>query len=174
MSVDVKIIKEFLSQDTLVALHQLVRDGRQPSAVSFFSYQTDSVIGASNAIFAFSIEAELREQIAAELIAKKVWGSVPKDWRAHVNLFPRGAFIPWHNDSNYVHTTTVYLNERWDYDWGGAFLYSLEEPPFENVNCVYPERNKAVVFAPPLHHTTTLTAINAPMRESLQIFVKEF
>jgi hypothetical protein len=174
MPANVKIIKDILSPDVLAALHHLSRDGRQPSGVNFFSYGNENVVGVSNAIFQFMTEDVLREQIASELIAKGVWAHTPKKWFAYVNLFTRNSFIPWHNDGAYVHTVTIYLNERWDYDWGGALLYSLEEPPFENVSCVYPERNKGVAYAPPLYHTTTLTAINAPMRESLQIFVQEF
>jgi hypothetical protein len=174
MPANVKIIKDILSPDLLAALHRLSRDGRQPSGVNFFSYGNENVVGVSNAIFQFMTEDVLREQIASELIAKGVWERTPKKWVAYVNLFSRSSFIPWHDDGDYVYTVTIYLNERWDYDWGGALLYSLEEPPFENVSCVYPERNKGVAYAPPLHHSTTLTAINAPMRESLQIFVSEF
>jgi len=174
MPVDVKIIRDLLSPDMLDTLHRLSRDGRQPSGVNFFSYGQTGVVGVSNAIFQFLLDEGLREKVANELVAKGVWSHAPKNWAAYVNLFPRGSFIPWHDDGNYVHTVTIYLNERWDYDWGGALLYSLEEPPFENVSCVYPERNKGIVYTPPLHHTTTLTAINAPMRESLQIFVQEF
>jgi hypothetical protein len=174
MPANVKIIKDILSPDVLAALHHLSRDGRQPSGVNFFSYGNENVVGVSNAIFQFVLGEDLRSQIADELIAKEIWPHLPKNWVAYVNLFSRSSFIPWHDDGNYVHTVTIYLNERWDYDWGGALLYSLEEPPFENVSCVYPERNKGVAYTPPLHHSTTLTAINAPMRESLQIFVQEF
>jgi hypothetical protein len=174
MPVDVKIIKDIISFDALDALHRLSRDGRQPSGVNFFSYGNENVVGVSNAIFQFVLDEDLRKKIAGELIAKGVWLHTPKKWVAYVNLFSRSSFIPWHDDGKYVHTVTIYLNKRWDYDWGGALLYSLEEPPFKNVSCMYPEHNKGIVYTPPLYHTTTLTAINAPMRESLQIFVQEF
>jgi Rps23 Pro-64 3,4-dihydroxylase Tpa1-like proline 4-hydroxylase len=173
MDVDVKITKNVLSQKLLSRLHHLTRDGRQPSKTSYFHY-SEAVVGMSNPIFQFDLEALDREQLAEELLAKGVLPNKPKNWSAHINLFPRGAFIPWHNDGKYIYTTTIYLNPEWKYDWGGAHLYAQGEAPFEKISCVFPEHNVGISYKPPLWHTTTITAIDARMRESLQIFVLEF
>ncbi len=173
MTADIKIIKDALSDDLRVKLNDLTRDGRQPSSTNFFHYPAD-VVGVSNAIFKFDLEEEMRDQLADELITKELLPNKPKNWCAHVNLFSRGAFIPWHTDSEHAYTITIYLNKKWVYDWGGALLYAPDSPPFKNISCIYPELNTGIAYTPPVWHTTTLTAINAPMRESLQIFVSEF
>ena len=35
----------------------------------------------------------------------------------------RLSYIPWHNDHHRKSAITIYLNETWDRDWGGLFLY---------------------------------------------------
>lgn len=168
---ELKITKNALSQDLRSLLHVLTRDGRQPSGVNFFHF-TEDVVGVSNSIFQFSIEGELKDKLEKELLDTGLLPNKPKKWHAHVNLFTRGAFIPWHNDADFVYNVTIYLNEKWDHNWGGAFLYGNDSA--ENIACIYPQHNLGVAYKTPMWHTTTLTAINAPMRESVQIFVVEY
>jgi hypothetical protein len=85
---------------------------------------------------------------------------------ATYTLGGRFSFIPWHDDSNHVFSVTVYLNDFWDRDWGGYFMYEKDGL----LGAVAPEFNTAVGFICPLQHCTTMPSINAPLRESIQIF----
>ena len=163
------IYKNVLSDKTLESLYLVTRTGVQPQSVNFFSYH-ESVVSVSNAIFNFNVSDNLKNLIIEELITKKVFLKHPKKWQCYVTLFSRGSFIPWHDDSNYVLTGTIYLNQNWDKDFGGLFLY---EDNLE-IKALIPEYNKGCFFIPPMYHTTTLTTINSPFRESLQIFVESF
>ena len=158
-----------LSNKLLENLHNFTRDGKQPSRTNFFNY-AESLVSTSNVIFAFDIPDDLKNLVLEELIAKKIFLKHPKKWSCYINLFSRGSFIPWHNDEKYALTGTIYLNQNWHKDFGGLFLY---EDNLE-IKALIPEYNKGCFFVPPVNHTTTLTSINSPLRETLQIFVENF
>jgi hypothetical protein len=167
-----KAINTFInifSEPLLEKLYLFSRTGIQPTRINFFSYDVN-VTGPSNAIFGFDLTDSLREEVVAELTAKKVFPSRPKKLHAYIHLFSRNSFIPWHDDAKYKYTGTVYLNKTWDVNFGGLFLYE----DAQELKCLMPAHNTGAFFTPPLGHTTTVTAINAPFRESLQIFVEEF
>ena len=82
----------------------------------------------------------------------------------------RASFIPWHDDGTYIYTGTIYLNEFWDENWGGYFAYADDG----EIKCIAPFYNKGCFFATPLAHSALITAGNAPLRESVQIFVNKF
>lgn len=161
--------KGVLSEETLRKLFMLSRDRKQPARTNFFNYQPE-ITGFSNAVFAFDMDEDLKNIIADELVAKQIFSSRPKIWECFKHVFSRYSYIPWHDDSRYCFTGTVYLNPQWDRDMGGMFVHE----DGNELKAILPQYNTGIFFVPPLQHTTTITAINAPMRESLQIFVTEF
>jgi len=166
----VNITKNVFSNELLEKLYAHTRvEGKQPTKTNFFGWD-QKIIGTSNAIFAFRLETELKKAIAEELITKSIFKQVPKLWSANIHLMSRNSFIPWHGDDGHKFTCTVYLNKEWHSDFGGYFMYQ----DGEDKKALAPEYNMAVSFIPPVEHTCTITALNAPLRESLQIFVEEF
>jgi Rps23 Pro-64 3,4-dihydroxylase Tpa1-like proline 4-hydroxylase len=164
-----KIEKNLLSESLIAKLKAFTRDGKQPTQTNFFGYDK-GVTGFSNAVFGFSLSEELKNEVAKELIAKKVFEKEPKDWKIFIHLFSRASFIPWHDDNTYAYTGTIYLNESWDKNLGGYFAYEDND----EIKCIVPIYNLGCFFKPPVMHSVTVTAGNAPLRESVQIFVKEF
>lgn len=163
------IIGNALSFDLLNMLHTYTRDGKQPTKTNFFSYLPE-VVGSSNAIFCFDLPNDLKTKVASEFLSKNIFLKEPTKWTATIQLFSRSSFIPWHDDRNHKFTATVYLNKIWDDDWGGYFAYR----DGEEIKCIKPTYNTAVFFNTPLPHSVMYTANNAPLRESLQIFVDEY
>jgi len=164
----INVTKNVLSEKLLYKLKLFTRDGKAPTNVNFFTWQA-SIIQTSNAIFMFKLDEELREQLALELINKGIFKKVPTKWAANIYLMSRYSNIPWHTDENHKSTCTIYLNDKWSSDLGGYFIYQ----DGEELKAMYPEYNKAVWFDCPLNHTVTLSASNAPFRETVQIFVNE-
>jgi hypothetical protein len=165
----IKVVENTLSEPTLEKLKAFTRDGKQPSGTNFFSWD-GNVTGVSNAIFKFNLTDELKELVAKELIEKNIVQFTPKRWDVAIQLNSRMAYIPWHDDLNWAFTATVYLNNEWDPEWGGYFVYKDDN----EIKAIVPSYNKSVSFKPPFWHSVLLTGINAPLRESLQIFVREF
>lgn len=130
---------------------------------------TSAVTGFSGAIMLFDLSQELQDEVKKQI---ETILNLPKAefvWEIVYTLGGRLSFIPWHDDGDYIRACTIYLNESWDKDWAGMFVY--EDGPKE-IKAIYPEYNKCVVMYPPIMHTTTMPSINAPLRESLQIFIK--
>ena len=84
-----------------------------------------------------------------------------------------GSFIFWHNDAMYGGATTVYLNERWEEDWGGQFLYR-EAKDAEPIS-ILPRFNSGLRNSAALdHRTLPVTQLAPEPRFSLQVFaIKE-
>jgi hypothetical protein len=165
----INVVQNVFCPETLEKLHAFSRGGKQPSRTNFFSYEPHAV-GMSNAIFCFDLDDDIRTIVFDELVSKNVLPSTPVKAQSYIHLFSRNSFIPWHDDRKYAYTVTIYLNQDWDLNFGGLFVYQ----DGEDLKCIPPKYNSAAYFAPPIPHTTTATAINAPLRESLQIFVEEF
>lgn len=81
------------------------------------------------------------------------------------------SYIPWHNDEPHQTGITVYLNDNWDADWGGLFLYRDAE------NCVrgyIPRFNCAIRNDGNLVHMVTPVALDAEEpRFTLQLFKRK-
>lgn len=79
-----------------------------------------------------------------------------------------GSYIPWHNDGRHAAAVTVYLNQYWDRDWGGLFLY---EDTDGAIHAVVPRFNLGLRNSANLRHATTpVTADAVEPRYTLQLF----
>jgi len=82
------------------------------------------------------------------------------------NRWYPGSFIPFHNDQIFKLASTVYLNENWDRDYGGLFLYEYKN----ELKAIVPKYNHAVINSNSVVHGTSIVSPRAPIRETLQLF----
>ena len=109
----------------------------------------------------------------------KKYSQIDPRFASHPNLtvfmhvWLPGSQINWHHDSPDSVTrmsSTIYLNPNWDWNWGGLFLYDDPEMP-GRYGWIFPHKNSAVWFKPPLWHSTTMITNAAPYpRLSIQLF----
>jgi Rps23 Pro-64 3,4-dihydroxylase Tpa1-like proline 4-hydroxylase len=165
-----KVYDSVFSAELLEKLSAFTRVGSHPSRVNFFNWNPQ-IVQSSNAIFFFDLSDELKEQVIDELIKKEVIKAKPKKFAANVALYSRQSFIPWHDDRTHLFSITVYLNKEWNIDWGGYFVYEDEN---KELKAIPPIFNNCIAFDTPLNHSVFLTNLNAPLRESLQLFIDEF
>lgn len=125
------------------------------------------LVGTSGAILLYDLNdellAEVKEEVRKHIPNIDDFGSLT----AMYVLGGRFSFIQWHNDTPHTFAMTVYLNEQWDKNCGGAFVYEDASRQFITV---YPDYNKSICFEPPVWHTTNMSNLQAPLRESIQIF----
>lgn len=82
---------------------------------------------------------------------------------------PAGSCINWHTDTGHSRAATIYLNEIWEADWGGQFVYRFDDD--EEPRSITPRFNTAVCIETPLKHRTLRVSEEAgEMRFSLQVF----
>lgn len=81
----------------------------------------------------------------------------------------RYSYIPWHNDEHKPKAVTLYINETWDPNWGGYFMYD----DGNGVKAIYPEPNSAVCNDSHTLHCTTPVTYTGSVRATIQIFGEE-
>jgi len=88
----------------------------------------------------------------------------------YLHIWPPGSQINWHHDGDAGQRigSTVYINETWNWNWGGLFLY---DDPSLGQGWIFPEHNKMIWFESPVWHATSMVALNAEFpRLSIQLF----
>lgn len=162
------IYDNLLSENLFQELRAFSRKGTaHRTNVTHWEY---ALIGTSGAIEIFDLSNELVSKCKAELRKRIRMEFHDQDWFGSIHLGCRLSYIPWHSDDNYILAITCYLNETWDKDYGGYFLY--EDSTEYCIKAIPPQRNIGLIYEPPLMHAVALCNIGAPLRESLQIFIR--
>ena len=88
------------------------------------------------------------------------------------NLWYPYSGIAWHNDGKYVFGATLYLNQEWDLNSGGIFLYM--DSKTGEMKGHMPEQNTMVINdEEELHCVTTVNPAIPEPRMTLQIWGKD-
>ena len=78
------------------------------------------------------------------------------------------AYFPWHNDGKRDGALTIYLNDSWDDNWGGYYMFKETE---YDIRAIIPKPNLAVLSTGSVWHSTTAVNRNAEIRRSLQVYL---
>jgi Rps23 Pro-64 3,4-dihydroxylase Tpa1-like proline 4-hydroxylase len=96
----------------------------------------------------------LTHQITDKILIKEIKKDIEEVMKVNfdredLEFFPSiyvwsgGSYITWHDDSCYPYNGTLYLNEEWDSNDGGVFLY--KENSTNEINGIEPTYNSMVV-----------------------------
>lgn len=129
----------------------------------------NDVKGNSNLVEIITINnhMQLFRDIYNEL--KEFGGINYNELSLQIYIWHPGSYIKWHNDGDHKLGFTVYLNENWDEDFGGIFLYKEQN----NIFGFKPEHNTIIFVKDKLEHCVTMITPDAPLRITLQGFVNE-
>jgi hypothetical protein len=89
--------------------------------------------------------------------------------RLMVYFWTKLSYIPWHDDTHTDAALTIYLNDYWDQDWGGYFMYKTGS----EIKAIKPERNLGIVQTGHISHSVSTVNLDAPSRITLQVFFEE-
>lgn len=78
----------------------------------------------------------------------------------------QNSHIPWHTDPNDNGGITIYLNEVWDKDSGGIFLFETNN----GISGIYPKKNMSVVQKGGVPYCVSPTSRCSDIRYTIQIF----
>ena len=93
-------------------------------------------------------------------------------FEAYIYLWNRNSMLDWHDDSGYIASGTIYLNQHWDASDGGLFLWKdgdtirAEEPKF---NRLILNDNRQ---SPTLHSVTAITPWAKQTRVTVHVRIK--
>jgi Rps23 Pro-64 3,4-dihydroxylase Tpa1-like proline 4-hydroxylase len=76
------------------------------------------------------------------------------------------SYIPWHNDAHANSALTIYLNDYWDQDWGGYFMFKLNN----EIKAIKPDRNLGVIQTGNVSHSVSTVNLDADLRITVQSF----
>jgi len=76
--------------------------------------------------------------------------------------------IPWHNDGHKNGGITIYLNNYWNKNNGGLFLYENEIT--NQINAIVPKKNMAIQQIGGVLHSVCPTTKSSEIRKTIQIF----
>ena len=125
-----------------------------------------SLVRASAKVLIRDFGGSIAETILALLNQRRIIES--RSYSLSLYAWLPGSYIGWHNDGCHAVAVTVYLNERWDRDWGGLFLYEDED---RAIRAVTPRFNLGLRNSANLRHATTpVMGDAAEPRYTLQLF----
>jgi hypothetical protein len=123
---------------------------------------------SSGRINTYHINSKIDSELY-EIISKKIKKSFEMEIKGSSFYFwLNNSNINWHNDSGHKAAATIYLNKIWDKNWGGYFIYENDN----KLGIEIPKYNKCIFQSGGIEHATTPVDKNAPIRKSLQIFLK--
>lgn len=86
-----------------------------------------------------------------------------------IYVWPPGSGIAVHNDGNYKFGVTIYLNDTWDLNYGGLFIWG--DKATSELKVRMPEFNSLVLNDDEEQHLVTPVALGSPvLRHTLQIW----
>lgn len=173
----IDIYKNFLSNESIEKLDNKIEDilyKSNPDVPNFTTSLTsweDNLKKSSSPIIRYVLnenDIELFQILKKEIESKISYyidGIV-------IHFSPKLSYIPWHNDSHVTAALTIYLNKIWDINWGGYFLYNKNN----EIKAIIPEFNLGVLQrggVTGVSHCVTTTNMDADLRISLQLFLKQ-
>jgi hypothetical protein len=163
----------FLSEDLLILIDNKIKDifnSKSERAIfsSSISHWSEYLKSSSTPILRYVMnDSDLK---LVNFLKKEIEKQIPyylDDIIIH--LFPKLSYIPWHNDGSHKSALTIYINEKWEPNWGGFFMYKIDD----DIRAIKPKRNLAILQNGGLPHCVTTTNIDADFRISIQCFLKK-
>ena len=86
----------------------------------------------------------------------------------NIHYMTKDTGIQWHNDSKWKYAATLYLNHRWNRNWGGEFMFM----DGAGAGFIPILSNSMVIVKSPLEHKVNQVCSPIMPRISIQIFMK--
>ncbi len=168
-------LSEELYKELISTARYLIKSPSQCFATNKF--WTYDIVKDSFPVILHSIDvnSELYNKLQYEIFSKLDCFFIEQNIRVKkkaeflLYYWTRFSYIPWHCDANYHGGLTLYLNEEWDADWGGYFMYKNED----GISAIAPSKNSAVLQYGGINHTTTAVNFNGDLRITLQLFLEK-
>ena len=168
MNKTVKIFENFLTNSLFVKTqnkaNEIIKNPYVGLSRTNFAWPT-IIVKASTPVIVKDIDKtdELFKELKQEIEEKTGWEVL----NIMIYYWTKLSYIPWHEDPGLNAGFTLYLNETWDKDWGGYFMYELEEG---QIKALIPTRNTAVIQEGNVPHSVSTINMDSEIRISLQVF----
>jgi len=101
----------------------------------------DSIVSPSGVVLIRDLKEEqielLKKYVSEQLLTSQNEKII--EFEAQAYVWHKLSYIPWHSDKEEDDQTryaaTLFLNQEWEADWGGLFLYKIDEKIFGQQLC---------------------------------------
>jgi Rps23 Pro-64 3,4-dihydroxylase Tpa1-like proline 4-hydroxylase len=168
MKSNVEIINNFLDPILIYKLKTIVKNNLSEPVWKTNLFWDEGIVQTSSLVSVLELIHNFNDvyKEVKNLYIQKFPETKNKEYGIHLYLWHKLSYIPFHLDGQYSMASTVYLNNNWNRDHGGFFIYEKDN----KYEVIKPEFNKAVINKS-VPHGTTLTTADAPLRETLQVFI---
>lgn len=167
---ELRVIKNFFSKEEIKFIKNYSEDVFESREILLSSKREwqKGLNDTSNEILIYVIDPIVDAEIY-DIISLKM----KKEFNMNIGgmsffFYTNQSNINWHNDGGWSGAATIYLNEKWNREDGGFFIYEKDK----KFGIELPEFNKCVFQKGGVDHATTLTSEDAPVRKILQVFFK--
>jgi hypothetical protein len=167
---NLRIIKDFFSKDEINFIKNYSEDVFKVKEIlnSDKTNEWSKTLNTSNSrVIIYNIEPIIDQELF-EIISKKIQNEFKMRIKgACFYYWLNNSNINWHNDGSHAAAVTIYLNKKWDRDWGGYFIYENDN----NLGIEMPEYNKCIFQSGGIPHSTTPVTNEIKPRKTLQMFL---
>lgn len=166
---DITVVRDILPPNFITALKNIVHS-------NVYQYKWATNLGWESELIKKSAQVAMFDlngtAFEAEIIQvyKKHFDISKYNFNINYNLWHNGSYIAFHNDAHVVYGSTIYLNKIWDKNYGGLYLYYQDK---DTLKAIVPEYNLGIINTNQLHHGVSIISNDAPIRETIQLFISE-
>jgi Rps23 Pro-64 3,4-dihydroxylase Tpa1-like proline 4-hydroxylase len=166
----IEIKKNFFDNDLIEELSTFaIKSYKSNKLRTNFSSWGDGIVQNSSAVLIYDIAYD--HEIYKKLCKK----FDTEDYNFTFQYWTQGSYIPWHDDGYAAEAGTVYLNKKWNLDWGGLFMWMDDSS--KKIYAEKPEYNKLIFLSGNINDHSTTPVIRPlygdtgqVMRTTLQFF----
>ena len=169
----IKIKRNFFDNDLIDNLSSLaIKSYKSNKLRTNFSSWNDGIVQHSSVVLIYDIfhDNEIYKKLCKKFDTE--------DYNFTFQYWTQGSYIPWHNDGYAAEAGTVYLNKKWNLDWGGLFMWMDDSS--KKIYAEKPEYNKLIFLSGNINQHSTTPVIrplydnsSQIMRTTLQFFSEE-
>tara|TARA_S200002703_G_scaffold66961_1_gene58116 strand:+ start:323 stop:856 length:534 start_codon:yes stop_codon:yes gene_type:complete len=164
-------IKNFLSYDMYKGIHNSVIKDRKRIELetSKGTWPKDLIRYSKPPLIKNRVNSVALEQLLT-LIKHNAFYQLDeiKSHNFNVHYLEKDAGIDWHNDGGTKYGATYYLNNKWNKNWGGEFMFTDKD----GHGWIPPVGNSLMLVKNPLEHKVNPVLTTTVPRISIQIFIK--
>ena len=158
----IKIKRNFFDNDLIDSLSSFaIKSYKSNKLRTNFSSWNDGIVQHSSVVLIYDIfhDNEIYKKLCKKFDTE--------DYNFTFQYWTQGSYIPWHNDGYAAEAGTVYLNKKWNLDWGGLFMWMDDSS--KKIYAEKPEYNKLIFLSGNINDHSTTPVIRPLYEDSGQI-----
>ena len=158
----IKIKRNFFDNDLIDSLSSFaIKSYKSNKLRTNFSSWNDGIVQHSSVVLIYDIfhDNEIYKKLCKKFDTE--------DYNFTFQYWTQGSYIPWHNDGYAAEAGTVYLNKKWNLDWGGLFMWMDDSS--KKMYVEKPEYNKLIFLSGNINDHSTTPVIRPLYEDSGQI-----